>query len=141
MCDRNDPRALDALIALPIDHGNAMHSFVLAGDVATAIHKLLTAGAHVCRQAFNIAYPETSTTKGFILACAEVCGKTPRLYPLNLEAADRDVKLVHQFAAIFIFASKRHLDADIAQRAHQVALNLIHLLMCQHQPQPIFTPL
>ena len=69
------------------DHGNAMHSFVFAGDVAAAIHKLLTAGAHVSGQAFNIAYPETSTTMGFILTCAEVCGKTPRLYPLNLEAA------------------------------------------------------
>ena len=76
----------DRPIVVP-EHGNAMHSFVYAGDVATAIHKLMIAGAHVDGQAFNIAYPETTTSMGFILTCAQVCGKTPRLYPLNLEAS------------------------------------------------------
>lgn len=69
------------------DGGKAIHSFIYAGDVATAIYKLLTADNHVSGEAFNIAISDAFTTLGFIQTCADVAGVEPRLYPLNLAAA------------------------------------------------------
>lgn len=67
--------------------GKAIHSFIYAGDVATAILKLLQAGDHVSGEAFNIAISDSYTTLGFIQACANVIGKSPQLHPLNLAQA------------------------------------------------------
>lgn len=69
------------------DGGQAIHSFIYAGDVATAILKLLQADSHVSGEAFNIAISQTYTTLGFIETCAQVAGKTPQLHPLNLQSA------------------------------------------------------
>jgi 2'-hydroxyisoflavone reductase len=76
----------DRPIVVP-DGGKAIHSFIYAGDVATAILKLLQADSFVSGEAFNISISETYTTLGFIEACAQVVNKTPKLYPLNLESA------------------------------------------------------
>lgn len=76
----------DRPIVVP-DGGKAIHSFIYAGDVATAILKLLQAESHVSGEAFNISISETYTTLGFIEACAQVAGKIPKLAPLNLESA------------------------------------------------------
>lgn len=55
--------------------GQAVHSFIYAGDVARALHKLVTAGSHVNRQAFNVVMPEGVSNLGFVDICAEVVGK------------------------------------------------------------------
>jgi nucleoside-diphosphate-sugar epimerase len=69
------------------DGGTAVHSFIFAGDVALAILKLIKAPSYVSGEAFNIAISQGVTTQGFIAACAEVAGKSPLLYPLNLDKA------------------------------------------------------
>jgi len=61
--------------------GNAIHSFVYAGDVAQALIALLRADDKVDRQAFNIAIAQATTSRGFIKACAAVSGKEPDLPP------------------------------------------------------------
>lgn len=76
----------DRPIVVP-DGGKAIHSFIYAGDVATAILKLLQADSYVSGESFNISISDAYTTLGFIEACAKVVNKTPKLYPLNLEQA------------------------------------------------------
>ena len=76
----------DRPIVVP-DGGKAIHSFIYAGDVATAIYKLLTADSQVSGEAFNIAIADAFTTLGFIETCAKIVNKMPKLYPLNLESA------------------------------------------------------
>ena len=56
--------------------GNAIHSFVYAGDVAQALIALLQADDKVDRQAFNIAIAQATTSRGFIEACARLPGKS-----------------------------------------------------------------
>ena len=55
--------------------GQAVHSFIYAGDVARALLKLVTAGSHVNRQAFNIVIPDGVTNLGFVNICSQVVGK------------------------------------------------------------------
>jgi len=64
--------------------GNAIHSFVYAGDVAQALIALLQADDKVDRQAFNIAIAQATTSRGFIEACAAVAGKEPMLRSIPL---------------------------------------------------------
>ena len=80
----------DRPIVVP-NGGTAILSFIFAGDVAKAISKLLKADSRVAGHAFNIAIPKATTTLGFIEACAQVSGKTPKLHPLNLEKANMEL--------------------------------------------------
>ena len=72
----------DKPILLP-NSGQAINSFVYAGDVARALLKLVTAGSHVNRQAFNVAMPDGVSNLGFVNICAQVVGKPARIYPIN----------------------------------------------------------
>jgi len=56
--------------------GNALYSFVYAGDVAQALLALIDADARVDGQAFNIILPEATTARGFVEACAAVAGQS-----------------------------------------------------------------
>jgi nucleoside-diphosphate-sugar epimerase len=77
--------------------GNAIHSFVYAGDVAQALVALLRADAKVDRQAFNIAIAQATTSRGFIEACAAVSREKPDLRSiplgdLGIDQQDFDLK-------------------------------------------------
>jgi nucleoside-diphosphate-sugar epimerase len=72
----------DRPVLLP-NAGQAVHSFIYAGDVARALFKLVTAGSHVNRQAFNLAMPEGVSSLGFVDICARVAGKPARIHPIN----------------------------------------------------------
>lgn len=77
--------------------GNAIHSFVYAGDVAQTLIALLRADDKVDRQAFNIAIAQATTSRGFIEACAAVSGKEPDLRSipvgdLGFDQQDFDLK-------------------------------------------------
>jgi nucleoside-diphosphate-sugar epimerase len=52
--------------------GNALYSFVYAGDVAQALLALMGADERVDGQAFNIVLPQATTARGFVEACAAV---------------------------------------------------------------------
>jgi len=77
--------------------GNALYSFVYAGDVAQALLALIRADARVDGQAFNITVPQATSARGFVEACGAVAGRTPRLVSvpateLGYELADFDLK-------------------------------------------------
>jgi len=59
--------------------GKSIHSFIYAGDVATALVAILMAGDKVDREAFNIAIPQTITSRGFVDIAGKVAGKTPNV--------------------------------------------------------------
>lgn len=59
--------------------GKSIHSFIYAGDVAAAIVAILMAGDKVDREAFNIAIPQTITSRGFVDLAGKVAGKVPNV--------------------------------------------------------------
>ena len=59
--------------------GKSIHSFIYAGDVAAAVMAILKAGESVDREAFNIAIPQTITSRGFVDIASKVSGKTPNV--------------------------------------------------------------
>ena len=59
--------------------GKAVHSFIYAGDVADAIVAVTSASKGVDKEAFNIAMPRASTSRGFVDLAAGICNKTPNV--------------------------------------------------------------
>lgn len=72
----------DKPILVP-NSGQAVNSFIYAGDVARTLLKLVTAGSHVNRQAFNIAIPDGVSNLGFVNICAQVVGKPANIHFIN----------------------------------------------------------
>jgi nucleoside-diphosphate-sugar epimerase len=77
--------------------GNALYSFVYAGDVAQALLALIRADDRVDGQAFNITLPQATTARGFVEACAAVTGRPARLLSvpvgeLGFDQADFDLR-------------------------------------------------
>lgn len=64
--------------------GNALYSFIYAGDVARALLALVRADDRVDGQAFNITLPQATTARGFVEACASVVGRAAHLVPVPL---------------------------------------------------------
>ncbi len=91
--------------------GNALYSFVYAGDVAQALLALMGADARVDRQAFNIVLPEATTARGFAEACAAVAGlpadlRTVPLAELGYTIQDFDLRnLSFPFPHFHFYAS------------------------------------
>jgi nucleoside-diphosphate-sugar epimerase len=63
--------------------GKALHSFIYAGDVASAILAIANADKSIDGEAFNIAMPQGTTSRGFVELAAKVCGKTPEILSYN----------------------------------------------------------
>ncbi|MCX6429756.1 MAG: NAD-dependent epimerase/dehydratase family protein [Actinobacteria bacterium] len=63
--------------------GKALHSFIFAGDVADAILAIAKADKSVDGEAFNIAMPQGTTSRGFVEIAAKICGKSPNIISYN----------------------------------------------------------
>ena len=59
--------------------GKAVHSFIYAGDVADSIVAVIRASSGVDREAFNIAMPLGTTSRGFVEIAANICNRTPKI--------------------------------------------------------------
>ena len=59
--------------------GKSLHSFIYAGDVATAIKEIISADEAVNGEAFNVVMSQTTTSTGFVNLAAEISGKTAQL--------------------------------------------------------------
>ena len=66
--------------------GNALYSFIYAGDVADALVALVRAGRRVDGEAFNITLPQATSARGFVEACAAVAGMPARTVAVNADA-------------------------------------------------------
>lgn len=116
--------------------GNALYSFVYAGDVAQALLALMGADARVDRQAFNIVHPVATTARGFVEACAAVAGlpadmRTVPLAELGYAMQDFDLRnLSFPFPHFHFYASADKLRRitgfeartslpDVLQRYHR----------------------
>lgn len=76
--------------------GKSIHSFIFAGDVAAAVIAILKADDRVDREAFNIAIPQTITSRGFVDIAGKVVGKTPNVIsysPADFEIDTADFNL------------------------------------------------
>lgn len=72
----------DRPVILP-NNGQAVQSFIYAGDVAAGLLALTRAGSLVNGHAFNIAMPEGVTNLGFVNICAEIVGKKANIHYIN----------------------------------------------------------
>jgi len=54
--------------------GQSIHSFVYAGDVASAIVRILSLSRSKGSEEFNLAIPQATTSRGFVDLASEVCG-------------------------------------------------------------------
>jgi nucleoside-diphosphate-sugar epimerase len=54
--------------------GKSIHSFVYAGDVASAIVRILSLDRPKGSEEFNLAVPQATTSRGFVDLASEVCG-------------------------------------------------------------------
>ena len=85
------------MLGLPILLGNggkSIHSFIYAGDVANALVAILKFGGSADKQAFNIAVPQATTSRGFVELAAKVSGKDPKI--INYDPRDYDLD-IHNF--------------------------------------------
>jgi len=57
--------------------GKSIHSFIYAGDVASAIVRILSLKRSNGSEEFNLAVPQATTSRGFVDLAAEVCGIEP----------------------------------------------------------------
>ena len=71
--------------------GKSIHSFIYAGDVAEAIIAIINAGKSVDKQAFNIAVPESTTSRGFVEIAGKVCDKNPNIISYNPDDFTLDI--------------------------------------------------
>ena len=91
--------------------GNALYSFVYAGDVAQALVALIRADDRVDGQAFNITLPQATTARGFVEACAAVAGRPARwvsvpVGELGFDQADFDLRdLTYPFPHFHFYAA------------------------------------
>lgn len=65
------------------NNGQAVNSFIYAGDVAKGLLALNHADSTVNGQAFNIAMPEGVTNLGFVNICSEIVGKKANIHFIN----------------------------------------------------------
>jgi nucleoside-diphosphate-sugar epimerase len=70
------------------NNGQAVLSFIYAGDVARALVALTMASSEVNGEAFNVAMPQGTTGIGFVDICAQVVGKEPRIHFINPNRAE-----------------------------------------------------
>jgi nucleoside-diphosphate-sugar epimerase len=59
--------------------GKSIHSFIYAGDVASAIVRVLSLSREKGSEEFNLAIPQATTSRGFVDLAAEVCGIEPNV--------------------------------------------------------------
>ena len=57
--------------------GKSIHSFIYAGDVASAIVRVLSLSREKGSEEFNLAIPQATTSRGFVDLASEVCGIEP----------------------------------------------------------------
>jgi nucleoside-diphosphate-sugar epimerase len=57
--------------------GKSIHSFIYAGDVASAIVRILSLSRTSGSEEFNLAVPQATTSRGFVDLASEVCGIEP----------------------------------------------------------------
>ena len=57
--------------------GKSIHSFIYAGDVASAIVRILSLSRSKGSEEFNLAIPQATTSRGFVDLASEVCGIEP----------------------------------------------------------------
>ena len=57
--------------------GKSIHSFIYAGDVASAIVRILSLSRTNGSEEFNLAVPQATTSRGFVDLASEVCGIEP----------------------------------------------------------------
>ena len=65
--------------------GKSIHSFIYAGDVASAIVRILSLNRAQGSEEFNLAIPVATTSRGFVEIAAEVCGYSPNIVSYNPE--------------------------------------------------------
>lgn len=59
--------------------GKSIHSFIYAGDVASAIVRVLSLNRTNGSEEFNLAIPQATTSRGFVNLASEVCGIEPNV--------------------------------------------------------------
>lgn len=59
--------------------GKSIHSFIYAGDVASAIVRVLSLSRTNGSEEFNLAIPQATTSRGFVNLASEVCGIEPNV--------------------------------------------------------------
>jgi nucleoside-diphosphate-sugar epimerase len=79
--------------------GKAVHSFIYASDVADSIVAVIKASSRVDREAFNIAMPLGTTSRGFVEKAAKICSRTPEIVvfdpdDFNISLADFNLRNV-----------------------------------------------
>jgi nucleoside-diphosphate-sugar epimerase len=57
--------------------GKSIHSYIYAGDVASAIVRILSLSRSKGSEEFNLAIPQATTSRGFVDLASEVCGIEP----------------------------------------------------------------
>lgn len=72
--------------------GKSIHSFIYAGDVADAVITIMGADESIDKQAFNIAIPEGTTSRGFVEIAGKVCNKSPNFNLYNPDKFKLDVE-------------------------------------------------
>ena len=72
--------------------GKSIHSFIYAGDVADAVIAIMSADESIDKQAFNIAIPEGTTSRGFVEIAGKVCNKSPNFNSYNPDKFELDVE-------------------------------------------------
>jgi nucleoside-diphosphate-sugar epimerase len=63
--------------------GKSVQSFIYAGDVADSILAVIKADKGVDREAFNVAMPLWTTSRGFVEIAADICASTPNIVSFN----------------------------------------------------------
>jgi len=59
--------------------GKSIHSFIYAGDVASAIVRILSLSRTSGSEEFNLAIPQAITSRGFVDLASQVCGIEPKI--------------------------------------------------------------
>jgi nucleoside-diphosphate-sugar epimerase len=59
--------------------GKSIHSFIYAGDVASAIVRVLSLNRTNGSEEFNLAIPQATTSRGFVNLASEICGIEPNV--------------------------------------------------------------
>jgi nucleoside-diphosphate-sugar epimerase len=57
--------------------GKSIHSYIYAGDVASAIVRILSLSRTKGSEEFNLAIPQATTSRGFVDLASKVCGIEP----------------------------------------------------------------
>lgn len=63
--------------------GKSIHSFIYAGDVASAIVRILSSKRETTSEEYNVAISQATTSRGFIEQASTVCGKSAEIISYN----------------------------------------------------------